>query len=282
MTNIFLDQPEFISTDPRRNRPNGKGIGYKVTPEFMLLRHQALLPRRLIEGKKVLDLGSCSGASGAWCLSQGAAFYTGVEINDEFVRQSSICLRKYYEESRWSIEQRSIEDFFDSTETKFDLILASGVLYGSADPIKLLTQISQRAHYVVIESVHQHVYLPMLSPFTRNAMLNDPQFINCVENAPYITVGQEGMIGVGTQTVVFNGLNPSMGALKFLFKSFGFVYSDSVNLALKKQLPETYHPLYRFGMLFERNKSAKTYSLGFANAVENPANVLKRVNWESL
>jgi len=282
MTNVFLEQPEFISTDPRRNRPHGKGIGYKVTPEFMFLRHQALLPQKLVQGKKVLDLGSCSGASGAWCLSQGATFYQGVEINDEFVRQSSICLAKYYDESKWSVAPTSIEDFLDSTEDKFDVILASGILYGSSDPLKLLTQISKKANAVVIESVHQHVYLRMLSETTRNIILSHPQFINCLEGASFITVGQQGMIGEDKQTVIFNGLNPSMGALKFLFNSYGFLYNDGVNRALKRHLPEVYHPLYRYGMLFEKSKDAKTYSFGFTNAVENPENILKKINWEDM
>jgi predicted RNA methylase len=282
MANIFLDQPEFISTDPRQHRPDGKGVGYTVTPEFMLLRHQALLPRRLIEGKTVLDLGSCTGASGAWCLSQGAAAYTGVEINEDFVRESSACLAKYYDNSRWRIDPRSIEDFLDSADEKFDVILAFGVLYGSSDPIKLLTQIANTGDCIVIESMHQHIYLPFLTDATRELMFRDPQIVHCLENAPYITVGQQGMVGEGTQTVFFVGFNPSMGALKALFDSFGFAYSDAANQALKKQFPALYTPMRRFGMIFERNNNRKTFALGFANAVDNPDNVLATINWENL
>jgi 16S rRNA G966 N2-methylase RsmD len=280
--NVFIDQPEFISTDPRRNRPDGKGIGYKVTPDFMLLRHESLLPGNLLKGKKVLDLGSCTGASGAWCLSQGAAFYMGVELNDDFVRQSCACLAKYYDQSKWRIEQRSVEDFLETTDERFDVILASGILYGSADPMNLLKQMSEKAERIVIESVHQHVYLRMLPQPIVNIILKDPQSIFCLENASYITVGQQGMIGTGEQTLIFNGLNPSMGALKFLFQSLGFVYNDSVNLTLKKKLPDTYHPLYRFGMLFEKDKHGKAVSFGFAQAVEHPDNIVKKVNWEHL
>jgi hypothetical protein len=282
MANIFVDQPEFISTDPRRNRPDGKGVGYKVTPEFMLLRHQSLLPQKLINGKRVLDLGSCTGASGAWCLSQGAAFYAGVEINEEFVRQSSICLTKYYDKSKWRIEPSSIDDFLDSTKDRFDLILASGVLYGSSDPVKLLTRISKKADWVVIESVHQHVIFRELTGATRSVILKDPQIVSFLENVSYIAVGQQGMIGSNNQTIVFNGLNPSMGALKYLLEHLGFTYTDAVNQELKRQLPKVYHPLYRFGMLFKKTKPTKTPSYGFTNTVENPKNITKKINWENL
>jgi SAM-dependent methyltransferase len=284
MTNIFVDQPEFISTDPRRNLPVGKRIGYKITPEVMLLRHQSLLPQKLIDGKRVLDLGCCTGASGAWCLSQGAAFYTGVEINEEFVRQSSICLTKYYDKSKWRIEPSSIDDFLDSREDKFDVIFASGVVHGSADPIKLLTQISKKTDCVVIESVHQYALLRRLTDATISAILKDPQIVSCLENASYITVGTEGMIGgqAGKQIMVFNGFNPSMGALKFIFNSFGFIYDDAVNQALKKQLPEIFNPFYRFGTLFRKHDNAKTASYGFTDTVGSPENIIKKIDWENL
>jgi hypothetical protein len=282
MANIFLDQPEFIAADPRRNRPDGKGVGYTVTPEFMLLRHQALLPKQLVEGKTILDLGSCIGASGAWCLSQGAASYTGVEINADFARQSAVCLEKYYDPRRWRIDARSIEAFLGAAQETFDLILASGILYGSADPIGLLTQISRKTGCVVIENMHQHVYLDLLTGPTRSAMLRDPQIVHCLENAPYIAVAPQGMLGDGPQTVFFQGFNPSMGALKVLFQSLGFTYNDAVNRALKASIPTLYAPLRRFGMLFEKNVGAKPVAFGFASAVDNPENAIATLDWSAL
>jgi hypothetical protein len=63
-SNVFVDQPEFVDTDPRNQRP--EQIAYRIDTNFMQVRHEILLPKNTLKGKKVLDLGSCNAASGAW------------------------------------------------------------------------------------------------------------------------------------------------------------------------------------------------------------------------
>lgn len=277
--NIFLEQPEFILADPRRNRPDGKGLGYKVTPEFMLVRHQALLPKELVEGKRILDLGSCTAASGAWCLSQGAAFYTGIELNEEFAEESVSCLAKYYDQALWRIDKTSIEDFVSATKDRFDLVLASGVIYGLADPIRFIEHLAKLTDFVVVESVHRHLYFGQLSDQARSAVFDDPKIVDSLENSSFISVGPQRMIGADNETLAYFGLNPSMGALKILFGSHGFSWSDLGNRALKRDWPQVYNPRNRFALHFLRHEKAKRYALGFANALRDPENVLKKMNW---
>ena len=91
MINTFKLHPEFIEVDNRKNRPivvpspekNGPGYSYNINPEFMFERHKIMLPLDLIKGRTVLDIGGCIGASGDWCLANGAKHYTNIELHPE-------------------------------------------------------------------------------------------------------------------------------------------------------------------------------------------------------
>ena len=279
MGNIFLEQPEFITEDPRNHRPDN--LGYKVTPDFMLRRHQILLPRKLIQGRKVLDLGSCLAATGAWCLSNGAAFYKGVEIQKDFVDRSIECLEKYHDKSMWHVELNSIEDYINSNTVEFDVIFASGVLYGLAEPLKILKSISSNADTIVLESLHVGTpfHSRRLGKLSKKALKDDKNTVGFIENESYMTVGTSWMVAPGGKNIKFHGLNPSMGALKYIFWSMGFDYHDNVNEDLKKHLPLQYNPIRRFGMLFTRNPELSNREWGLANAVEDPSNVVGEMDW---
>ena len=73
---------EFIQRDFRINRPSKFGL--PVTGEINLIKHQVMLPLNAIADKHILDVGSFIGITGDWCLNNGAASYTGVEIHPEF------------------------------------------------------------------------------------------------------------------------------------------------------------------------------------------------------
>jgi hypothetical protein len=224
--NIFIEQPEFINLDPRTKRP--KAWGYAVTPEFMLARHTALIPSELIRGKRVLDLGCCLAATGAWCLSNGAIFYQGVEIDDEFVKNSTSCLQKYYPKEIWSVAKSSIEDFLSGNKDKYDVLIASGILYGAGDPIRLLKSFSECADFLIIESKQSQTifHTRILRPETLNALSKDPRIAEFLETEAYIAVGQRGMVVSGNKTIQFAGFNPSMGAIKFIMSQLGFQFTD--------------------------------------------------------
>jgi hypothetical protein len=284
MENIFVNQPEFITEDPRRNRPDKAGVGYKVTPEFMHMRHSILLPQKLIAGKRILDLGSCNAASGAWCLSHGAAFYKGIEFQEEFVEKSVSCLSRYYDKNKWSVEQTSIENFLESNEEFFDVILAAGILYGISDTLKILTLMSEQADCIVIESMHTNSVFSsrILSEETKRHISKDKNLAQFLENESYIAVGVRGMVFPGEKTIRFNGFNPSMGALKFIFSSLGFDYHDGINQRAKMSIPKFYNPLGRYGMLFIKNPQLKVRAYGFASAVDDSENIIEQMDWDKL
>lgn len=284
MDNIFVAQPEFVRNDPRHNRPVNGDAGYKITPEFMLARHRLLLPEQLIRGKRILDLGSCSAASGAWCLSKGADFYKGVELQSEFVDRSRESLGQYYDQGKWEIQQSSIEDFLDSNKKHFDIVVASGVMYGIQDQIKTLTSIAMQGDAIVIESMHPRTIsnTRFIGEQIKNLLIETGQYELFIENEPFIYVGRSSMAIPGERTMQFDGTQPSMGAIKYILSSLGFVYIDSPNALLKKNLPRHYSPFRRFGALFMRKmeSSAANHQYGFAQAVAGESERVEVFDWK--
>ena len=277
--NVFNQQPEFISLDPRSKRP--KGLGYAVNPDFMLARHTALIPPDLIKGKRVLDLGSCLAATGAWCLSSGASFYMGVEIDEEFFINSTNCLKKYYPPESWSIQKSSIEDFLSRNKEKYDVLIASGVMYGSENPTDLLKSFSKCADFLIIESVQMPTIFnsQILSLETLNALNKDPRIAEFLDSESYISVGQRGMVTSGEKSVLFSGFNPNMGAVKFILTQLGFSFSEKPNLDLRKALPEQYSPIKRFALHFRKDANSRERGFGLKNALQDAENNIITLKW---
>jgi len=278
--NIFHDQPEFIDLDQRNHRP--QNYGYAITPEFMLNRHEIIFPPELIRNKKILDLGSCLGATGAWCLSHGASCYHGVEIHEEFVNKSIYCLEKYYSEKSWTISKCSIEEFLNSSIEHFDILVASGIMYGASDVFNLLSLFIKNADFIIIESMQTQTIFheKILTNETIKMIAQDPHIVDYLENTAYIAVGNRMMVAPDEKTILFPGFNPSMGALKYIMKQLGFDCNINPYLALKKRLPEYYSPLKRFALYFSRNKNLKTREFGLKNAIDDPLNIINEINWK--
>ena len=279
--NIFLSQPEFIDEDPRVNCPTDRGLGYKVDPSFMLNRHSILLPRNIIDGKKILDLGSCNGATGAWCLSNGAKFYRGVELQKDFVESSRKWLGKYYPDDRWHIQQDSIEDFLTTTHEKYDVVHAGGILYGLADQARILGAMANISDVLVIESSHPRMFYDnnFLKPETKKSILKSGEYARFIENTPFISLGRQGMLVPDEKTMFFLGTKPSMGAVKFILHNAGFRYIDEMNQRVKKSMPSLYSPTGRFALLFVRETDKEAHELGFSPAYSGQAQQ-RLIDWD--
>lgn len=278
-TSIFVEQPEFVNNDPRINRP--PVAGYNTNPAFMQARHEILLPRKLIENKNVLDLGSCNAASGAWCLSEGAASYIGVEFQERFVKSSSELLTKYYPDKKWEIIQSSIEDYLVAQTGVFEVVLASGVLYAFSDVVGILQAMARIADVLVIESRHPRTFMKttFLSDSMKRALIYSKPYVEFIENEPFISLGREAMIMPNEQTIYFKGTRPSMGAIRYIMENLGFQYVDRMNQVLKKRIPEWYSPFERFGVLFARKDTAIAEDLGFIPAASGKSRHISIYTW---
>lgn len=281
--NPFISQPEFISEDPRSHCPGGVGLGHQLTPELAFKQHRALLPPDLLQGKTVLDLGSCLAASGAWSLANGAKHYTGVEIQKEFADKSAEILGKYYPADSWRILNTSVDGFLNENPGKYDIVLAAGVLHGVDKVLETLEIIAGIADLIVIESMHKSIFhSPLVSHQVKQLLSQEKGIANYLENESYISVGDTGMLVPGMKSVLYNGLIPSMGAIKRIMRSLGFLCDESGNHELKAQLPASYSPLGRFCLHFQRAAAVKTKGFGFEKTVDNPENVLQEYDWRAI
>ena len=145
----FDDAPEFIELDNRQFR-----LLSAVTKEQMENKHEVLFPRSLVEGRTILDLGCCLGATGHWCLSEGATHYTGVEVQETYATAARMLMSKYHPNDAIIIES-SIEDFLATNTQQYDVVAILGVIYVFTDYYSILKKITDIAREsVVVESLY--------------------------------------------------------------------------------------------------------------------------------
>lgn len=142
--NPFLLAPEFIETDTRKDRVAGT-----VTYDSLYNRHILLAPESTVKDKTVLDLGCAVGATGYWVLYNGAKSYTGIDSQKSFVEKAKNNLSGYNAE----IILSDIEDFLNSTDKKWDIIICAGFLFSFLDFTSILKKVTSLANdYVTIDT----------------------------------------------------------------------------------------------------------------------------------
>jgi predicted nicotinamide N-methyase len=239
--NTFTRQPEFITRDHRQHRPvdmDKAGLPYTVTTNFMFNRHRIMVPRELIEGKTVLDIGSCYGATGAWCLDNGAVHYTGLEPQSKFVEDSRDILGKYYKPEQFDVIEEPL-DTFEATK-KWDVVIASGVLYGVYDQYECIAKLSSLANEsIIVESQH---------PFSAGRLLfaapPSPEWMReRMKTLKVIQVADDWPMMIDAESNAnfsYCGSIISVAALTTLFKRYGWSLDDASYLQSEKEMPENY------------------------------------------
>jgi 16S rRNA G966 N2-methylase RsmD len=275
--NVFEKYPQFISTDPRTNRTGA----YAVSAGFMQMRHECLFGPTSLKDKTVLDLGSCVGATGAWVLEHGAKFYCGIEYHKDLTGIAEKNLTAF-DSSRWQIVNQSVEDFFEKNTKKYDIVIASGLLYAFFEPIPILKHIANCADTIIIESAHpyNHNKPSVLTEQQMNAVRRSPEWLQFIETEPFISYRRQSMLwGTDSKELIFNSSVPSMGFVIQYMKTIGFEYDPSVNNSLKNRLPDVYNA-NRFGIKLLK-KTDNRLSTGFLSATEFKSDVVVR-NWNNL
>ena len=277
-SSVFVDQPEFIDTDPRNQRP--EKIAYRIDSDFMRIRHEVLLPGEALAGKTVLDLGSCNGASGAWALSHGAKSYTGIELQEGYVNQSKENLAQYYSADQWNIEQVSIEEFLSKRSEKFDVIIALGVVHAFADVAGFLNALGARSQYNVIDGTHPRTIdrSAYLSKETKFRFLSAPDYAQFIEKEPFLAMQRTGMSLQSGQTVFYPGYVPSMGFVEHIFQMAAFTSVAGINDRLKQRLPNVYSPRKKYGLCFVKTSGPGSGVMGLTQNVASGAS-LNTVDW---
>lgn len=246
----FFDQySEFIEFDSRRDR------GYvPITSETLTKRHEVALPKSLIRGARILDLGSCLGATGAWSLAHGAASYTGVEVQPLMAETSNNLLSKHW--SNYTIVNQDIESFLKNNNEHFDVVVMFGVIYVFLNIYEILKQISKIANTIVIDSSYPSW---AANPDAPVLDLTKTLHINSAELG-------KAFSGVG--------IRPNPGALRLMLETLGF--EDTEGLLYPTPLDnKEQHDAYITSLKREGFKSTlpARYMLRFVNTGKNTLTV---------
>ena len=178
---FFDNYPEFITNDSRSNR----GVS-RVTSESLTKRHEVALPDNLIKDCSILDLGSCYGATGQWCLANGATHYTGVEVQHDMAQKSNEMLSNYW--NNFEIIEKDIDTFLNENDKKYDVTVLFGVLYAYLDQHGLLKRVSEITNkIIVVDTLYPR---KMVKSYDAIIEVLRKQHINSSkENTAYVGIG---------------------------------------------------------------------------------------------
>ena len=244
MINTFELHPEFIEVDNRKNRPilvpspekNGPSYSYNVNSGFMFKRHQTLMPMDLIKDRTILDVGGCIGATGDWCLANGAKHYTNIEFQPECAELSEKLLGKYYNNNQYTVVGQSFDNFI--SDKKYDIVLAAGTLYGAFNIFKFIEKMSHLSkQFIIIDAVHPFNGYRRLFP---NASDEDrsrvSKTLSIIQPSERIRQGIQSNRSLRVAASMI-----SINALIMLLKNHGFDYDPSMYNNAEINIPEIYN-----------------------------------------
>lgn len=136
----------WLEQDPRRVRPAGYNSIYPLNVELIIKKTKCLLPRKVIQNKKVLDLGAGIPYFELWC-NQNNAHYTGVEIQRETAKKAMQLINE-----RNTFFHDSIENFINTCDfDNYDVIVLSSTLHLVKDYVRCLEKILSSKKTIIIE-----------------------------------------------------------------------------------------------------------------------------------
>jgi 2-polyprenyl-3-methyl-5-hydroxy-6-metoxy-1,4-benzoquinol methylase len=244
MVNVFSTQPEWIGDDDRIHRPivvpsptkSGPSLSYKIEPEFMYHRHRVMLPPELIKDKTILDIGSCMGATGAWCLANGAKHYTGIEKLERYVKPSTALFTKYFNPTQFDIIQSDISEF--ETDQQYDIVVVSGMLYAVFDSFGFMEKVSKLCREtIIVDTVHPFNGYRRLYPNATDQERKDiSKVISIIQPSERIRMQsvQEKVSVRVTASIV------SVQALVMIMKNHNFEYNDELYSQAETEMPYYY------------------------------------------
>jgi tRNA (cmo5U34)-methyltransferase len=236
MHNIFIDYPEFITEDVRQDRKNVGGE-YTITSEFQYKKHMVTMPESFIKNKTVLDLGCCTGASGAWVLSFGCKRYVGIELQTEFCNIANRNLNKYFSGHDWEIKEQSLTDFFKNNSEQFDIVIAYGIIYHSVEVQSILKDIANlNCEHVLIDCFQPKEIVKTL---IKRGIVQGDIFAE-IRKLSYIELSAGSMVSEQAGQLTIAQGTPSENAVKNLMEYYGYSVQTNHTSELWSLFPSVY------------------------------------------
>jgi SAM-dependent methyltransferase len=260
MTNKI--KQEFLDRDFRASRPPECGV--PMNPDITIKKHEWLLPPERLLDKRVLDIGSFIGQTGDWCLSNGAASYTGVEISPEFCDIATELLSRHHSDGNWEIINQGLTEFFESNDEQYDIVFCWGVLFGHHDHVWFMRELAQRGNHVILESRHPKWMWRGNTDWIPDVLWHDLEY-----TIPYAE-WQEGdmtMLAAVNGSIRCTAANTSIAALRIMMEIEGFAGNLAVYEKLKAEFPDNFgmfrdpKKIGRFVVEFFKDNNASHHSL---------------------
>lgn len=231
--NTFFTKTQFITTDVRTRRP--KDYMMPITAETMTARHQLWFAHSDLKGKRILDLGCCVGATGAWVLDSGADHYTGVDLQQDFVKLSEHNLGQHYPQEKWKIIKSDIIGFLKNCSEHFDVVVIAGSIYSMIDYYSVVKDICRIAKEVIIESYHPYRALQEIWPEK-----SDSELMDLWKTTSMISIETSGQTMSQGGSQLHDSARPSMAAFAKIFAHLGWSSDFELNAQAVKELPDVY------------------------------------------
>lgn len=259
---MYDKYPEFISTDPRTQRKSIRS--YTITQEFTEGRHRAFFESIDLEGKTILDLGCCVASLGAWVLDKGAKHYHGVEYDEKLCKLANENLSKYF--NNFTITQDFIENFFENNAERFDIIVASGIIYGYFNPSEFIDQVVQISDNVIIESRHPLTRWLKETKFDTEGYfpINHIQSLEKLPLVVYYPGNASMMLSDKASNLKFNGSCPTKGFVDYYFNLKGYENNKTLDETIQSNCPDVYNNKKRYACLYVKTKNDT--GVGFKDA----------------
>ena len=93
-------------------------------------------------GKSVLELGPLEGGHSYMLQKGGAESVTAIEANSRAFLKC-LCVKEVLGLDKVNFLPGDFNDFLDATDARYDMVIASGVLYHMTEPVKLIERLSK-------------------------------------------------------------------------------------------------------------------------------------------
>ena len=284
MINIFKTQPEWMQQDTRIGRPivvpspgkpGGDSLSYNINADFMYDRHRVMLPPELIKDKTILDVGCCMGATGAWALANGARHYTGIDARQKDLELGARIFKKYFQKNQYTLIETWAEKY--EPKEKYDIVIASGVMYGVFDSFDFVKKIANLAQdIIIVDNVHPfngyRRLFPNATDEQRQAVSKTLSIIQPSERIRFNSKNEAKSIRISASII-------SLQALILLMKNVGYRYDDSLYQSAEKEIEYYYdirkHNRYMSKFVKDNSIILNTYE----KALDNP-NTETVINYE--
>lgn len=274
---FFDNYVEFVDCDIRKYRANTP-----VTVESLEQRCKVLLPEWFVKDKTILDLGHCVGAFGHWALANGAKHYTGLDIQQSFCDKSQELLSKHWDSSKFQIVKADVIEYLKTTDKKYDIVIACGILHGYLDFYTLLKSITDVCDSVVFESIE--IEDDSTTPKAHFQLTN---MVSDTYSQPYH--GVTCLLGYNALRIVMRDLGFDLyGERIFPQPITGYhdAYNDDVMGECKNVKPKRFMVRYIktnkkvLTLQSKIRENVKTYRESYNNVDKNGYVPVKKNNWQ--